>query len=300
MTRDTARAKPVTVRPLDQRILEKYDDIPPSERILADILLEKKSEFFTYTASELAKLAGVSKATAVRLFRRLEYSSFDEARQSERDIRNWGSPLDVLGSLSSKVDIPGLSEHFLNDQQNLLHTFERIQPAIFNAALEALAKCRVVWILGARNSYGLAHYARFLFSMLKSDVRLLPVADLTYAEELVNMQAGDILFVIAFRRRASILSILPRKARELKAQIVLITDLSAVVNGKNSDFAFRCHSRGARSFDSYTAAISLINLFGTSLGLRLGATTRERLSAIEKLHQELHEFSDAQKSSDSY
>ena len=53
------------------RIRVHYQSLPPSERKLADLILDFPGDIAGYSATELAHLAGVSKAAATRLFQRL-------------------------------------------------------------------------------------------------------------------------------------------------------------------------------------------------------------------------------------
>ena len=53
-----------------------------------------------------------------------------------------------------------------------------------------------------------------------------------------------------------------------------------------SDIVLRCVNRTAGMFDSYVAAMSVINHLCTRLGLALGDAARERLAHIERLHDD--------------
>ena len=178
-----------------------------------------------------------------------------------------------------------------NDQRNLNNTFERIDVAVVEQALDVLARCRTVWVIGMRASYGIALYARFILNMLKDDVRMLPVGGLTVAEEVANMVAGDVLFVVGFRRRPEQVALIQKLAQETGLKVILVTDLSAVDLARHADFIFRCHAGGVRSFDNYAAPMSLINYLMTRLELRLGEAADQKLRKIEDFHSQLEELS---------
>jgi len=280
-----------TVRPIDQRILDIYEKMPRQERKLADVLLERRLEFASYSSAELADMAAVSPATAARLFRRLGYANYEEARRMNRAVGQWGGPLEILESSSSGRVDPNLSEHLANDQRNIHNTFKRIDAVLFEEALDVLASCRTVWVMGMRASYGLALYARFILNMLKDDVRMLPVGGLTVAEEVANMVSGDVLFVVGFRRRPEQVALIQKLARETGLKIILLTDFSAAELTRHADYIFRCHASGVRSFDNYAAPVSLINYLMTRLELRLGDVADQKLKKIEDFHSQLKELS---------
>lgn len=283
-------------RPLDSRILDVYEALSPSEQRLADVVLEHQRGLASYSATELAVQAGVSKATAARLFKRLGYKSFQEARRQARSTRHWGSPLHALVEAADKTKIDtNLLMHLNNDLTNVTRTFEALRSDQIATGVEALVKARRVWILGLRNSYSLAHYARFLLTILKPDVRLLPAGGLSFAEDVVNMEAGDVLLAIGFRRRPQILQELLKRARSAGVLVIFVTDLSASLTTKHADVVLRCHSRGAYFTDSYTAAMSILNYVASAVAYGMGDAVRERVDRIDELHDTLDAFTVAAK-----
>ena len=65
---------------LEQRISDCYEFLPNSERRVADLLLNFPAQLATHSATELASLAGASKAAVSRLIQRLGYASYASAR----------------------------------------------------------------------------------------------------------------------------------------------------------------------------------------------------------------------------
>ena len=62
---------------LSLRIQERINRLTKSEQKLARVILESPTLIETHTATELASIADVSKATAARFFRALGYADFD-------------------------------------------------------------------------------------------------------------------------------------------------------------------------------------------------------------------------------
>ena len=84
-------ARAMTTR-LTLAIQEHFEQLSQSERKLATLLLQRADDLLTYSATELAGMAGVSKATAARLFRSLGYADFNEVRLQAREERNLAPP----------------------------------------------------------------------------------------------------------------------------------------------------------------------------------------------------------------
>jgi DNA-binding MurR/RpiR family transcriptional regulator len=272
--------------PLTQTIQDQYEKLPAGERKIADILLEIPGEFTAYSATELAERAGVSKATATRLVRRLGFADYQQMRQQARESRRSGSPLAAFSG-SRRGD---LATHLHHDVACLTQTLEGTSPWLARKAVEVLTRADRVWVVGFRNSHALALYARELLVQVKTDVRLLPAPGQTVAEELSGLSKRDVMLVIAFRRRPPVLAKIIRAAEQAAARVVLIGDPSLVGLGRAADVTLRCFSSGSSLFDSYVAPISLINYLCSGVATALGEFAQMRLRRTEQLYETFNEL----------
>lgn len=268
---------------LHARILELQDQFTESERRLAQVTLECIDNLAAYTGTELAQRAGVSKASAGRFFRRLGYENFSEVRALARDEADRGSPLHELALVNDTATNPAAS-HLANDLQNLSKTFERLDPGDVDRVSALLKSARKVYIAGFRNGRVLAQYAWALLTQLRGGVALVPGAGLNLAEDLADLGPRDLLLVMDFRRRVSLLRPMVEHANRVNAKVVILTDPTATELPARSDVVLRCVNRGSALFDSYVAAISVVNHLCSTFALSLGDAARERLEAIETLH----------------
>lgn len=271
---------------MQERILELQHDFTESEQRLAEVALAHLSTLAAYSATELARMAGVSKATAGRFFRRLGYESFNDARSQQREAGDRGSPLFGLAGIApgQAVAEDSLRAHLSNDLQNLAATFERLDAAELQTAIQSLQHGRRVFIAGFRNGRVLAQYAWALLTQLRDGVQLVPGAGLNLAEDLADLGKDDVLLVMDFRRRVALLRPMVEHANQVGARVIVLTDPSATELPAQADVILRCVNKGAGIFDSYIAAMSVINHLCTSLGLALGPAARQRLEQIEALH----------------
>lgn len=282
------RGESASVKGVDARIAALFDELTESEKRLAEVVLEAANDLSAFTAGELATRAGVSAATAARFFRRLGYESYGDLRRSVRAARTWGSPLYELSSAQEPADF---ARHIAQDIENLQRLVTELPASLLAEAIELLLSAKRLHMIGFRNSAALAAYARGLFVHVKPDVRLLPLAGQTLAEDLVGLGSDDALVVFGFRRRPSFLRDVLAAVREAGAQILLITDASAARTAHLAHVTLRCPNQGASLFDSYVAPLSLISHLATSVGTTLGEATEGRLAKIEDLHRRLEPFS---------
>lgn len=78
---------------LDERLRCHYAQLAPQEQRIADFVLDHYDDLVSYNSAELARLAGVSKATVSRLFKRLGYEKYKDMREEQRNLRQSGLPV---------------------------------------------------------------------------------------------------------------------------------------------------------------------------------------------------------------
>lgn len=273
---------------IQESITAAYDQLPPGERRLADTILARLNHLASYSATELAAAAGVSKATAARFFRRVGYQSFGHARRNARAEAHLASPLYALAGVNPKersVDV--LSRHVAADLRNLSETFKSQNVAALAQTVKLLAQAPMVRVVGMRNGHFVAAYAAYLLAQLREEVATLSGAALTLAEDLVALGRGDVLLVVDFRRRSALLQGIVDAARLANVRLVFIAGPGLPALSRSGDVVLHCLTDGASIFDSYVAAVSLVNYLCAAVAKELGKKSRKRLAAIETLHTAL-------------
>jgi DNA-binding MurR/RpiR family transcriptional regulator len=101
---------------------------------------------------------------------------------------------------------------------------------------------------------------------------------------------GDALLVLGFRRRPRILERIMLEARAAELDTVLIAERGAERIAALAGVALACEIRGASLFDSYVAAISLLNFIASEMSRRLGREAYGRLARIEALHRRFEDL----------
>lgn len=289
----STQSRATSSRPLslEARIQNQYGELPDSERSLADVILDFPGELPAYSATELARLAGVSKAAASRLFKRLGFTSFEEARRMARDSKQWGSPLYLQEKLAGGDTISNELTAFLDDNVNALrHTFEHIDTADLEGALDCLARAEHVWLIGFRNSYFLAAYARWQFIQFRPDVRLLPRPGETLGEYVAEFGPNDLVFAVGIRRRVPELLRVMQAARDVGTPILYVTDPTASATRDLATWTILADVVGHRAFDIYSGPLAVVHLLGVMALQRAGKKGRQRLERIERQHERLTEF----------
>lgn len=277
-------------KPIDERIEALTEALPDSERKLADLLAAQPALLATYSATELATIAGSSKAAVTRFIQRVGYATFADARREARDAQRWGAPTFQLAPSLSHPSEEAFGEHLRRDMENMAATFEKLSSGVVEPAISALARARRVAVIGYRNSHALAQYLARQLVLLKDGVHLLPQAGQTLGEDLSWLTPDDIIIVLAFRRRVPILSRITRHAQRSGIPALLLTDAATPARELDATWRIICETRGSAQFDSYAAPMSVLNLLVSMLALHPEVKAASRLRSSEKLHEFLEEL----------
>jgi DNA-binding MurR/RpiR family transcriptional regulator len=275
---------------IEARIHEHYDILPESERKLADVILDFPGDLSSFKASELTALAGVSKAAATRLFHRLGFSGYDEARLLSRERREWGSPL-YMESKPGATSASGGLKALLKDETTLLRTsLSQMDPSLLDDVTTQLVGARRVFLVGYRNSRFIAEYLRWQLVQFRGDAHLIPGHGETTGEYLADLTPTDLIVVIGLRRRVKELHAIMTSARERGVPIVLLTDPTARRLPGLATWTLTVETRGAFAFDSCGPALAICRHLSLEALRKAGRRGRAHLERIERQHENLDTF----------
>ena len=263
------------------RITRLLGDLPPTERRLAEFLLDFPGELPSYTATELAAAARVSNAAVTRFIQKLGYESYGEARRQVRLEQKSGSPLLLFGAEGKTSGT--LAAHLELSVQNLSETYAGLSEDLLDRVAHAMIAANRVWIAGFRNNYSFAAYLRWqVFRVLETSI-LLPTSGETIAEYAVSIRKGDLLVVFALRRSLPASALLIASAVKSGAEVVCVTD-ETVDNPGPATWLLRCQAKAASALDNHVAVIGLAHFLATRVLELSGRSGRRRLAEIEAMH----------------
>ena len=255
--------------------------LSPAERRVARVVLDDPESVAFGTVAEVARRAGASGATVVRLGTRLGYDGFvglQGAVRQELSIRlqrasdriRRPAPSDVIGrTLRTELD-------------NVQATLEAVDPAAFSTVVARLAQRRGrVAVLAGEASAGVAATFAAELGTVRPGVGLVGGSDVAVARAVALLDPGDLLVVLDLPRYDRAVLAAARLAGERGVEVVALTDgpLSPLAAG--ALVTFPVLAEGAGPFDSQVGLLALANALvsGVAAQLRSGAT--ERLDRVE-------------------
>ena len=270
-----------------KRVQGVLNTLPEAERRLGEFTLDFPGELASYSASELAALAGVSNATVSRFVRRLGYADFNSARRSVRTERAVGSPL--LLERKGRGSAETLAAHLQHGHANLEATYGRISETMIDDIVRAIVGARTLWVAGYRSSQAFAFYFRWQVFQFLPRSHLLPGPGETLGEYMASIEKEDCLVAFGLRRRVPQLQHLVAQAARVGAKVLYVGD-HLMGELAEADWLLRCDTRAPGALDNHVAVIALCDLLVTRIFHALGRQGRTRLLAVEAAHEAAEEL----------
>lgn len=263
-------------------------DLHPSERRLAETVLNFPGDMAGYSATEIAALAGVSNATVSRFVRKIGYASYDEARKAVREAGRTGSALMRFGA-SDADSAQSVRRHLQRSQANLDQTYRDLDIAALDTLVTALHAAPKVWLAGFRAAYPLASYLGWQIGQVLPRVEVIPRAGETLAESGASFGGSDILLLIGLRRAPQMVVTLAEAALAAGTDVAMIGDM-AEPYALPVRWRIECATMSDGPLLNHTGVLAVSNLIATRTLETTGAEGRERMARIEDAHDRFREL----------
>ncbi|MBI0560629.1 MurR/RpiR family transcriptional regulator [Pectobacterium parmentieri] len=273
---------------IDERLRDRYSELPPQEQRVADFIFDHFDDLISYNSAELARLSGASKATVSRLFKRLGYPSYRDMRDELRTLRQSGMPL-----ADNRDTVQGntlLARHYKQEMANLTQWINQIDSVQFGAVIQALMQAQRLCLIGLRNSYPVALHLRQQLLQIRQQVTLLTQPGQTLSEELVDLTAQDVVIVVAFRRRSRLIQPLLVQLQKRGVPVLLLCEPQVSALMPLATWSLCVPLDSVSAFDSYSSAMSLVNVISNALLHEMLRDGRQRIHQIADLYGELEEL----------
>ena len=270
------------------RIQEKRRGLTTSEQKLAQVLMEDQRLVETHTATELARRAGVSKATAARFFRTLGYADFEEARLQARDERNRREPFAGTAAVAPVAAGRSIADHLALEVANLTRTFEEMRSDLLPDVAEILSEAPQLWFAGFGSEEGVARIGRSLFSRVRPGVHLLTGDGQDWARELAMTGPRDVLVLLSFEPRPRLVRALLGYARTSRMRVITITDHAFQPQAARfSEVVLPCHASSYAALPTHATMASLLRLLAVACMARDPDGVARRIDTLAAIEDEL-------------
>ena len=277
-----------------ERLQSAFDTLTRAERQLAATLLQNYPVSGLASITHLAKAAAVSTPTVVRMVQKLGFSGFPEFQSALR------------GELEARISDPitkrdtwvqsAPDAHILNRFTdavigNIRQSLTQIDLETFESACALLADPqRRVFVAGGRITHALAEYLFLHMQVLRAGVTHVHAMSSTWAHDLLDLRAGDVVVIFDVRRYENSTLKLAELARDRGAMIILFTDQwrSPVHEFAHCTFCGRIVVPSA--WDSLVSLMLMAEAMIAEVQERTWDSTRARMQDLEGMFDQTRLF----------
>jgi DNA-binding MurR/RpiR family transcriptional regulator len=263
------------------RITEHADQLTPAERKVAEVLAGEPQTVAFGTVANVARRAGTSGPSVVRLAVKLGYGGFVDlqadvqqelARQlgPARDRIRQRPPTDLVGrTLAAEIN-------------NITQTLATLNADTFKSAVNKLSdRRRQVFVLAGENTLPAGRVLAGHLAQLRDGVTLLTGSEVAASKRLASLDRGDVLVAVDTRRYERWVLTVLRRGADQGASVIALTDSPLSPLATLAQETFFIGAQGVGPFDSLVGAIGLVNALVAAVAARLRQSAAARLDAIE-------------------
>lgn len=266
-------------------IQKQYPRLSKGQKLIAQYLISNYDKVAFMTASKLGEEVGVSESTVVRFANALGFSGYPKLQDALQElIKNKLTTVQrVEMNQEYSDDCKILNKVLKSDIDNIKHTLEDLDEAIFQNASDKLLKARKIYILGMRSSFSIAQYLGFYLDIILDNVHIIRMDMGDAFEQVVRVTDEDVVVAISFPRYSKKSHQVVQYAKEKGAHIISITDSLFAPIATIADTTLLVKSNMASFVDSLVPALSLCNALIVSIGMKEKEDIKEYFDDLEQI-----------------
>lgn len=278
----------------ESRLRAALPGLTRAERQLAAHMLGNYPVSVLASVASLARGAGVSAPTVVRLVQKLGYSGYPEFQSQLREevAEKLASPIAKRDKWAGSAGNDHILSSFTAQViENLNATLSQIDRAGFDRVAALLGDPqRRIHMMGGRLTQAIADYFTTALKVMRGDVALLSHMPNTWPPALLDMREGDVLVVFDIRRYEQTVLQVVELAREQGAEVVLVTDRWISPAASFAQHLMPCHIEVPSAWDSLASLTVLVEALLAAVQQRNWDDTADRLQRMEALYSRTQLF----------
>lgn len=285
--RDSPALKPG--RSVRDKLLEPNRNFSNSEMKAVRTLLANYPAAGLTTVSKLAKQAGVSDPTVLRLAQRLGFDGFAEMQEAllaevEAHMR---SPLTLPIALPSRKK-PNAYQAFFAETLNQCEVVVReTATADYERAVTLLIDPRMeILCLGGRFSRFLAGILQRCLHHLRDGTRLLDGTAADLVDEIASLGKRHVLVVFDYRRYQTDVVRFASEASARGVHVILFTDQWISPISEFADVVITAPTATSSPFDTLVTPLLQVEAVAVGVAEQLGADWRSRAALLEEVRND--------------
>jgi DNA-binding MurR/RpiR family transcriptional regulator len=273
---------PTSRRPVLDLIADAANRFTPSERRVAEAVMNDPKVVAFGTVAQLAESSMSSGPTVLRFAAKLGFDGFVDLQASvQEEIADQLRPATQRIRERPLSDVIGRT--LAADLDNVRATLGEVEPSDFRTAVDLLAdRRRRVFVIASEVSGAAGRLLAGQLDLLRDGVHEITGTPMNVSRDLVRIEPHDVVVVVDHRRYERWVLEATARAAETGATLIALTDGRLSPLAERAALTFVISARGVGPFDSAVGAMSLVHALIAAVAARLRRSATGRLDAVEE------------------
>jgi DNA-binding MurR/RpiR family transcriptional regulator len=253
------------------------------ETRVAELLLAEPSQVAFGTVASLARAAGTSGPTVVRLASKLGFDGFVGLQAAvQAELSQQLRP--AAERIRARRSETAFDRSVAAAEDNVRSTFAAVDRRAFDEAVRLLSsRRRSIYVVAGQSTAGVAEQFVDSLALLRPSVTVVNGSPVAVARSLAFVEEGDITVAVEVRRYESWIVDAVATARSRGAAGVAVTDSALSPLARDADVVFTVAAEGPGPFDSHVGTLALLDALvaGVADRLRASVATVARIDSVE-------------------
>lgn len=265
-----------------------YSGLSPTQKRIADMMLEEAETICFLRLDEVSKKAEVTTVTVIRFVKKLGYESYGAFK---KDLQNYVQtmivPKRVIKSeIQNFKDEPAaeiIQQAITNEFNLMTATYKSMPVDTLIEVAELLKNSRKIFIAGTGLNQAVAEMLLVRLNFLCLDAQILPHDNLTVLPYQLTATGPDDVFVIfSFPNYKRFAIDVAKCAQSLGCHTVCITDKPSSPVAAYAEKLLLCQTSSLVYYNSMTMPVSLVTILASILAVQISTDpkTKEKLDQI--------------------
>lgn len=262
--------------------------LTPSERKVANFIIQQPTEVSYLTIQQLADNVGTSTTTIMRLSAKLGYSGFAELQNAlQAFLKSDSTPKSRLmsGLTVHKDELWGKTLAHYSEQ--IAHLLTVIDKHTLDGIVERLTNANKILITSARSGLPIGLFLAQNLNRLCGNAQFLQ-ADLSdWVDDVLTLSKDDVLIAISFPRYAKRIAQFASVAKQKGATLVVLTDNYTSPLVAQGDFVVPCNAQSLSFHNSPITAMIVADYLIGAVAKQHASTANDRLGEVEGIFRDI-------------
>jgi DNA-binding MurR/RpiR family transcriptional regulator len=242
-----------------QRIAAEFDQLSRQLKLIARHLEQHRDHIGLERIQDVAERCGVQPSAVIRFAKHFGYSGYTEMQKIFREGlaqqiapgRNYQARIrSVIANARGRLSSADIAHEFIGGSIAGMQQLQRdLHSSVFGDAVELLAHCDTVWVVGSRRSLAVASYLTYALQHTDKQVQFVSGLGSMHEGQLRGLRRGDVMIAVSFAPYAEETVRCAQQAAARGAKLIAITDsrmsplagvaTAALLVEESSTFGFR-------------------------------------------------------------